>query len=115
MFPVGFLLLFDTTVLRYESVFIIKIILNWLIFLGWLFVTYGIDLVSIPRYYILISYRSQNYGIEPSLVYTGIYTRIYIRAGRYEQKFISRYFWADLRYTVYISVFCIWIKQIKLM
>ncbi len=31
---------------------------------------YGIDidLVSIPRYYILVSYRSQNYGIEPSLV-----------------------------------------------
>ncbi len=30
---------------------------------------YGIDtdLVSIPRYYILVSYRSQNYGIEPSL------------------------------------------------
>ncbi len=72
MFPVGFLLLFDTTVLRYESVFIIiiKIVLNWLIFWGWLFVTYGIDLVSIPRYYILVSYRSQNYGIEPSLVYS---------------------------------------------
>ncbi len=34
------------------------------------------------------------------------------RAGRYEQKFISL-FLADLRYTVYISVFCIWIKQIK--
>ncbi len=31
---------------------------------------YGIDidLVSIPRYYILVSYRSQNYGIKPSLV-----------------------------------------------
>ncbi len=30
---------------------------------------YGIDtdLVSIPRYYILVSYRNQNYGIEPSL------------------------------------------------
>ncbi len=30
---------------------------------------YGIDtdLVSIPRYYILVSYQSQNYGIEPSL------------------------------------------------
>ncbi len=27
------------------------------------------------------------------------------RAGRYEQKFISLYFWADLRYTVYFSVF----------
>ncbi len=26
------------------------------------------------------------------------------RTGRYEQKFISRYFLADLRYTVYISV-----------
>ncbi len=25
-------------------------------------------LVSIPRYYILVSYRSQNYGIDPSLV-----------------------------------------------
>ncbi len=25
------------------------------------------DLVLIPRYYILVSYRSQNYGIEPSL------------------------------------------------
>ncbi len=29
----------------------------------------------------------------------------YCRAGRYEQKCISRYFLADLRYTVYISVF----------
>ncbi len=38
-----------------------------LIFWVWLFVTHGIDLVSIPRYYILVSYRSQNYGIEPSL------------------------------------------------
>ncbi len=28
-----------------------------------------------------------------------------IRAGRYEQKFISLYFLADLRYTVYLSVF----------
>ncbi len=27
------------------------------------------------------------------------------RAGRYEQKFISQYFLADLWYTVYISVF----------
>ncbi len=74
MFPVGFLLQFDTKVLRYESVFIIiiiinKIVLNSLIFWGWLFVTYGIDLVSIPRYYILVSYRSQNYGIEPSLIW----------------------------------------------
>ncbi len=24
-------------------------------------------MVSIPRYYILVSYQSQNYGIEPSL------------------------------------------------
>ncbi len=41
MFPVGFLLQFDTKVLRYESVFIIinKIVLNSLIFWGWLFVT----------------------------------------------------------------------------
>ncbi len=38
-----------------------------LIFWVWLFVTYGIDLVSIPRYYILVSYRSPNYGIEPPL------------------------------------------------
>ncbi len=72
MFPAGFLLQFDTKVLRYESVFIIiiinKIVLNSLIFWGWLFVTYGINLASIPRYYILVSYRSQNYGIEPSLV-----------------------------------------------
>ncbi len=72
MFPAGFLLQLDTKVLRYESVFIIiiinnTIVLNSLIFWGWLFVTYGIDLVSIPRYYILVSYRSQNYGIEPSL------------------------------------------------
>ncbi len=37
------------------------------------------------------------------------------RAGRYEQKFISLYFLADLRYSLYISVFCIWIKQIKWM
>ncbi len=34
-----------------------------------LFVTYGIDLVSILRYYILVLYQSQNYGIEPSLVH----------------------------------------------
>ncbi len=70
MFPVGFLLQFDTKSLRYESVFIIinkKKKINSLIFWGWLFVTYGIDLVSIPMYYILVSYRSQNYGIEPSL------------------------------------------------
>ncbi len=40
---------------------------------------------------------------------------ITVRAGRCEQKFISRYFWADLRYAVYISVFCIWIKQVKRM
>ncbi len=32
------------------------------------------------------------------------------RAGEYVQKFISLYFLADLRYTVHISVFCIWIK-----
>ncbi len=37
-------------------------------FLGWIFVTYGIDLVPIPRYSFLVSYRSQNRGIEPSLV-----------------------------------------------
>ncbi len=71
MFPVGFLLQFDTKVLRYESVLLLLLLLkkkkNALIFWGWLFVTYGIDLVSIPRYYILVSYRSQNYGIEPSL------------------------------------------------
>ncbi len=35
------------------------------------------------------------------------------RVGQYEQKFISLYFLADLRYTVHISVFCIWIKQIN--
>ncbi len=39
-----------------------------LFFLGWSFVTYGIDLVSIPRHYILVSYWSQNDGIEPSLL-----------------------------------------------
>ncbi len=68
------MLQFDTKVLRYESIIIIiiiininKIVLNSLIFWGWLFVTYGIDLVSIPRYYIMVSYRSQNDGIEPSL------------------------------------------------
>ncbi len=33
----------------------------YFIFFGWLFVTYGIDLVS---HYIQLSYRSQNYGIE---------------------------------------------------
>ncbi len=27
-------------------------------FLGWLFVTYGNDLVSIPRYYILVLYKN---------------------------------------------------------
>ncbi len=39
-----------------------------LIFLGWLFVTYGIDLIFIPMYYILVSYRRQICGIESSLV-----------------------------------------------
>ncbi len=36
---------------------------------------YGIDtdLVSIPRYYILVSYRIQNYGIEPSLACTTVF------------------------------------------
>ncbi len=45
MFPVGFLLQFDTKVLRFESVCIIinTIVLNSLIIWGWLFVTYGID------------------------------------------------------------------------
>ncbi len=37
--------------------------------------------------------------------------KILTRAGRYEYKFISRYFWADLRYEVYISAF--WIKLIN--
>ncbi len=66
MFPVGFLLQFDTKVLRYESVFIIiiKIVLNALIFWG---------LVSIPRYYILVSYQSQNYGIGPSQLVTSYF------------------------------------------
>ncbi len=70
MFPVDFLLQFDTKILRYESVFIIinQIIFNSPIFWGRLFITYGIDLVLIPRYYILVSYWSQNYGIEPSLL-----------------------------------------------
>ncbi len=31
-------------------------------------------MVSIPRYYILVSYRSQNYGLEPSLNYLYTYT-----------------------------------------
>ncbi len=35
------------------------------------------------------------------------------RTGQYEQKLISQYFLADLQYTVHISVFCIWIKQIN--
>ncbi len=29
---------------------------------------YGIDLVPIPRYIIPVSYRSQKYGIKPSLL-----------------------------------------------
>ncbi len=37
------------------------------------------------------------------------------RAGWYEHKFISLYFLVDLWYALYISVFCIWIKQIKRM
>ncbi len=68
MLPVGFLLQFDTKVLRYESVFIInnnKIVLNSLIFWGWVFVTYGIDTEVIHSGIV-----SQNYGIEPSLVPT---------------------------------------------
>ncbi len=35
------------------------------------------------------------------------------RAGQYEQKIISLYFLADLRYTVHISVICILIKHIN--
>ncbi len=35
------------------------------------------------------------------------------RAGQYEKKFISLYFLADLQYTVHISAFCIWIKQMN--
>ncbi len=35
------------------------------------------------------------------------------RAGKSEQKFISLYFLADLRYMALFSVFCIWIKQIN--
>ncbi len=74
MFPVGFCYSLIQKVLRYESVIIIiininTIVLNSLIIWGWLFVTYGIDLVSIPRYYIMVSYRSQNDGIEPSLLH----------------------------------------------
>ncbi len=34
------------------------------------------DLVSIPRYYILLSYRSQNYGIEPSLLTDNIHIKL---------------------------------------
>ncbi len=123
MFPVGFLLQFDTNpdsnivlalksmwarcesdlawhwllsgkVLRYESVFIIiinKIVLNSLIFGGWLFVTYGIGLVSIPRYYILVSYRSQNDGIEPSL----LFTICWLKSRQYRQWEVSakKYTW----------------------
>ncbi len=65
--PCRFLLQFDTKVLRYESIFIIiifKIVLNSLILWG---------LVSIPRYYILVSYRSQNYGIGPSQLVTSYF------------------------------------------
>ncbi len=69
MFPVGFLLHFETKVLRYKSVFIIiiiiiKIVLNAQIFWG---------LVSIPRHYILVSYRSQNYGIGSSQLVTSYF------------------------------------------
>ncbi len=35
------------------------------------------------------------------------------KARQYEQKFIALYFCPDLRYTVHVSVFCIWIKQIN--
>ncbi len=34
------------------------------------------DLVSIPRYYILVSYRSQNYGIEPSLLTDNMHIKL---------------------------------------
>ncbi len=54
-----------------------------------------------------------NKNIIKTHIYIYIYIYMYIRAGRYEQKFISQYFLADLQYTVYLSVFCIWIKQIK--
>ncbi len=66
MFPVGFLLQFDTKSLRYESVFIIINKKKKLIHLSFE-AGYLSPMVSIPRYYILVSYRSQNYGIEPSL------------------------------------------------
>ncbi len=37
-----------------------------------LFSGYLSPMVSITRYYILASYRSQNYGIEPSLLLLGV-------------------------------------------
>ncbi len=33
--------------------------------------------------------------------------------GNEQKKKKNQYFWADLRYTIHISVFCIWIKQIN--
>ncbi len=72
MFPVGFFVTVWYKCIKIRICFIIiiiiiiinTIVLNSLIFWGWLFVTYGIDLVSIPRYYILVLYLSQNYGID---------------------------------------------------
>ncbi len=66
MFPVGFLLQFDTKVLQYLIIIInilIKLFSNLYFEAGYLS-----PMVSILRYYILVSYRSQNYGIEPSLI-----------------------------------------------
>ncbi len=71
MFPVGFLLVWYKGIkiwICFYYFYFNNIVFSSLIFWGWLLVTYGIDFVSIPRYYILVSYQSQNYGIEPSLV-----------------------------------------------
>ncbi len=51
MFPVGFLLQFDLKGIKisvcFHYYYFNIIVFNSLIFWGWLFVTYGIDLVSI--------------------------------------------------------------------
>ncbi len=67
-----YLTLINTNIYIYIYIYMmiksLFIFFSSIIFLGWLFVTYRIDLVY-RRYYILVSYRSLNYGIEPSLMH----------------------------------------------
>ncbi len=69
---------------------------------------FQVRLAVLPEYH--LSPRSCSEYTER---YSCWFCSLALEPGRYEQKFISQYFWADLRYAVYISVFCIWIKPIN--